>query len=151
MGGELLHLGCYSDPLAVGAFDAVTRTVVLLGTREERSSALSKLPLAGTFDLLGGTVVILFRFGGSLTLDIGGSIREPLKELTVEWTRGGSYSRLEIWRMDTSLSILEYVVPTLNPPLQLDPTPGVDEEDWDFGLFIFNVSADLARQERLYR
>lgn len=59
----------------------------------------------------------------------------------------GATLRLEI-KSDTTLKI-SYERPILVVPLEEDPTPFVEEEDFDFGLFIFNILTHQARKERL--
>jgi hypothetical protein len=44
----------------------------------------------------------------------------------------------------------EYNAPKLDIPLENDPTPFVEEEDFDFLLFVNNVLKDKARRERIY-
>jgi hypothetical protein len=46
---------------------------------------------------------------------------------------------------------LTYRRPVVDPPLELDPTPFISEEDFDICLFIYNVMMDEARRERIYR
>lgn len=46
---------------------------------------------------------------------------------------------------------LEYRKPVIDPPLEHDPTPFVEEEHFDFGLFVRNVVSDRTRRERIYR
>jgi hypothetical protein len=39
----------------------------------------------------------------------------------------------------------------IDPPLDQDPTPRVEEEHFDFGLLVANVYSDPSRQDGLYR
>lgn len=48
-----------------------------------------------------------------------------------------------------SVAEVSYRRPTPWPPPGDDPTPFVEEEQFDFGLFVHNVIGDAARQERL--
>jgi hypothetical protein len=45
---------------------------------------------------------------------------------------------------------LTYLPPVLDPPLSADLTPFVEEEDFDFGVLLSNLSQDRGRQERIY-
>jgi len=51
---------------------------------------------------------------------------------------------------NTLLQLL-YKRPDLNPPLELDPTPFVEEEQFDFGVFVQSIVNDPARGNRIYR
>ena len=45
---------------------------------------------------------------------------------------------------------LKYTKPKIIPPLEVDPTPFVEEEDYDYGLFLSNVVDDPDRKNRIY-
>lgn len=45
----------------------------------------------------------------------------------------------------------DYTLPIIDPPLSMDLTFGVEEEHFDFGLRLENLSRDPARMNRLYR
>jgi len=45
---------------------------------------------------------------------------------------------------------LTYDPPIIDPPLSEDPTAFVEEEHFDFGLFLANLSRDQSRQARMY-
>jgi hypothetical protein len=43
-----------------------------------------------------------------------------------------------------------YHLPVNEVPLSIDPTPFIDEEDFDFLLFVHNVLAQDERRHRVY-
>lgn len=45
---------------------------------------------------------------------------------------------------------LDYHPMVLDPPLDIDPTPFVEEEDFCFALFLYNIINDKARLRRVY-
>ena len=58
---------------------------------------------------------------------------------------------ISIVKDDDLIFTLTYNRPRIDPPLELDPTPFVEEEDFDFCLFLLNVLSDPGRKERIYR
>jgi hypothetical protein len=60
-------------------------------------------------------------------------------------------NRFQVLRNGSVVIDLLYPRPVLDPPLAHDPTPFVDEEDFDICLLIHNVMTDAARRERIYR
>lgn len=55
-----------------------------------------------------------------------------------------------LFRGEDLLFACTYQRPTIDPPLKYDPTPFVDEEDFDFCLFVYNVANDPGRKARIY-
>lgn len=103
----------------------------------------------GSYGKVGTKTVILYREGGNLLLRIDGRDFD-LAQHTVRITRIGSTRRVRLLRCLSTVSEWEYQVPVLEPPLSHDPTPFIEEEDFDYGLFLENISRDIARQSRLY-
>lgn len=81
---------------------------------------------------------------GQLTLV--DSCRFDLQETTVKWCRKRKTSVFAI-EDRSGKYVLKYEVRIPGPPLSQDPTPFIDEEDWDFGLFISNVMSVPERRE----
>jgi hypothetical protein len=105
----------------------------------------------GSFSCLAGRLVMLYRLEGVLRLRID--------ELTFLLTGihsldrmllGENMARLTLFEGDTSIFSMTYRRPEVFPPLALDPTPFVEEEDFDFGLFLYNVLNDPGRRARIY-
>ena len=65
----------------------------------------------------------------------------PVKETT---------NTIMLFRGEDLQSSWTYQRPALDPPLKYDPTPFVEEEDFDFCLFVYNVANDPGRKARIY-
>lgn len=105
----------------------------------------------GIYGLLGDTVVILYRSdAGRLTLRVGE--RECSMNSGLEITRGclPGVNRLLVVRGGKPWAVLTYEPPLVDPPFDASGAPDDEEEFFDFGLFLANVSTDAARQARLY-
>jgi hypothetical protein len=108
------------------------------------------LPVTGTdgwFSLLGGLCVVFYRQGGRLWLRAGERIIDLDRDPTIEWHREGDISSLTIGDQRGEIVLRYRTGPRSGPALQEDPTPFVDEEDWDLGLFLSNVMFDAERIE----
>ena len=55
-----------------------------------------------------------------------------------------------VLRNGVSLFTWAYRRPTVDPPMEYDPTPFVEHEDFDFCLFVHNVANDPGRRERIF-
>jgi len=106
-----------------------------------------KEPLAGHYGKLAGTMVILYRLDDTLRLRIGADDFPLCCASRVEWRSAGGVSVLEVER-DGDTTSLSYPEVSL---IAGDPTPFVELEHFDFGLFIANVAADEDRTRRIYR
>jgi hypothetical protein len=73
-----------------------------------------------------------------------------LDDATVIDLEQGPQSTLLVRRNRSVLHTWTYVAPVLDPPLHEDPTPFVEDEDFDFGLFVHNVT-NSARRRAIYR
>ena len=107
--------------------------------------------IQGTIAEVGDYLCFLYRQDGVLhfrandedfILDEGVSVqlRDMIKD----------HKQLSIHRDDSQLFALEYRVPEPIPPLDQDPTPFVEEEDYDFCLFVYNVANSKNRRETIY-
>jgi hypothetical protein len=105
--------------------------------------------LSGLFDRISQNLVLLFRHVGILFLDIGG-LRLTMSDHAVHLDHLGGLRVLRILANGKIVFELPYDAPIIDPPLSQDPTPFVDEEDFDFALFLRNLSQDPARQARIF-
>jgi hypothetical protein len=107
-------------------------------------------PLAGHYAWIGGVLAVLFREGGSLRFALGEGIHEVKGSFAVEWRRRGPRAVLTI-SDGGELTSVEYQTALATYPLaETDPTPFVESEHFDFGLFVRNVVADADRAARIY-
>jgi hypothetical protein len=107
------------------------------------------VPVSGTYGHIAGRRVMLFRLDGDLTLQIDGW-RLPMENYTVTLRSENGNHVFQVSTIGGAILEWVYAPPTIDPPLELDPTPFVEEEDFDFGLFLANVSSDRGRQDRSY-
>jgi hypothetical protein len=105
--------------------------------------------VSGAFDYLDGRLAILFRHSGVLYLQIDNQ-RVPLHGHVVKIRSANGRREVRVLSGGRVVLDLAYAPPIPDPPLALDPTPFVEAEDFDFGLFLANVSGDSGRQARMY-
>jgi hypothetical protein len=139
----------FDDFGEVGDFDPATGR---LATHRKTAADTSNRPLGGHFAVLGGTLAILYRttpHDDALHLRIGE--RDYLLAATgIDWKKDADQRLLRVVATAHEPLLVRYLV-VIDPPLHQDPTPFVEEEDFDFGLFLANVRSNPSRQDRLYR
>ena len=101
----------------------------------------------GWLSLLAGVCVVFYRRSGHLWLRVGERTFDVDRDPKVEWRREGRMSILSV-SADNAEVVLRYQAgPRSGPPVSDDPTPFIDHEDWDLGLFVSNVIFDEERAE----
>ncbi len=117
------------------------------------SPELAARPVRGHFTREGGDLVLFYRRDGSLHLRAGEKdvALEPgtSVELRNDTTRGTR--TLSVVRDGRAVLQWAHKPVEIRPPLEEDPTPFVEREQFDFALFIENVLNDPQRRERIYR
>jgi hypothetical protein len=103
----------------------------------------------GWFSDIGGTFVALFRAAGQLSLAVGGDVIPFDDEVRIEHKKARTENELVISRGPMFRRSIRYSSPHPWPPLDRDLTPNVEEEQYDFGLFVHNVYHDASRRIRL--
>jgi hypothetical protein len=131
----------------MGDFDPVTGTLTMFS----RAASPERVPsqLSGLFDEIGGKLVLLFRLNGILYLQIGHQ-RMAMDDHTIELQSANGYRILRFLSGRRVAFELRYDRPIIDPPLSEDPTPFVEEEHFDFGLSLANLSRDRGRQARMF-
>ena len=132
----------------VAEYDPSTRTFTTF-SRNVEPSRVPTGQLSGVFDHLGERRVLLYRLDGVLYLEIDDD-RIPMEGHVVEVYAANEDRVLRVFGNSTVVFELTYSSPHLDPPLSDDLTAFVEEEDFDFGLFLANVSRDQERQSRMY-
>jgi hypothetical protein len=113
---------------------------------------LTSHPVHGSIAQLHGRTLCLYRQEGVLHFRVDHEDFELTKETSIKLERvRDRVNSISVLRSGTPLFTWAYQRPTIDPPLELDPTPFVDEEDFDFCLFVHNVMNDPSRRERIYR
>lgn len=117
-------------------------------TKMHRSEAGDLLlqTLRGHCSRLGEDNAVLYRLDRELRLRLGGRDLPVGQADRVEWTSDGTTSTLEV---EFEGEIASVCYPS-GPSLEGDPTPFVEPEHFDFGLFIANVAGDAGRSARIY-
>lgn len=112
--------------------------------RDEVAALLDE-PLGGHFSQRLGPLAVLYRGDGGLRLRVG-DLDYGLDQVTAEWSRTESTARLTL-NTPSGGEVFEYPAAAHH---EFDFTAGVEEEDFDFGLFLANVIRDDERASRLY-
>ncbi len=112
------------------------------------ATSVTQQPQRGAYAMLGRQWVVLYRSDeGVLRLRIGVSDFALTSANRVAWRQTGALAELEVSSNDVS-HVLSY---RSEPLPEGDPTPFVEAEDFDFGLFVANIARDRERASRLYR
>jgi hypothetical protein len=114
---------------------------------------LETYPIGGHFAELSEALVCFYRsINGKLYLKLDAEDFELLDDVVVSHRReNATKSRLTVLHRGVLIFDWLYRRPTINPPLGLDPTPFIDEEDFDIALMISKVMNDRGRRDRIYR
>jgi hypothetical protein len=116
---------------------------------KEQTPDLASHPIAGHIAYLNGHMLALYRDTGVLHFRIDDNDFALTRQTRIELARG-DVNILKVVRDDVMLLEWTYKPPIIEPPLDMDPTPFVEEEDFDFGLFVYNVTKDAGRRNRIY-
>lgn len=101
--------------------------------------------VSGFFDFLNGTLTAIYAFAGRLFLRIG-DITIPIEEgITVIASGDASNRSLRVKQRGNELSSINYSIVDA-PKFADDPTAFIENEDFDFGLFIANVASSADRR-----
>lgn len=136
------------------SFDLVAEFDTVTGTLEEfsKSCHLERVDSkrnGGVFDYLGVHRILLFRIGTDLLVQVDGHLLN-CADLSIETLKTPHGRRLS-FRSEGVLKIsIEYSVSS-DLSSHDDLTAFADAEDFDFGLFLANVSLDRLRQDRLFQ
>lgn len=131
----------------MGHYDSSSGTLTTFSRMTEPSRASSEI--SGHFDYLGENCVLLFRLAGVLYLQIEHQ-RMTMADHTIELRSDGGHRVLQVLSDSKVVVEMTYDPPIIEPPLSEDPTPFVEEEHFDFGLFLANLSRDQGRKARIY-
>ncbi|HTW57167.1 MAG TPA: hypothetical protein VMD99_03440 [Terriglobales bacterium] len=106
--------------------------------------------LQGHFSQLGNSTLLFYRNNdGSLHFRIDERDIDLSNDIVVIWSPGLA-TNLSVVESGKPVLTFQYRSIQLEPPLELDPTPMVEMEDYDFGLFVANVTQDPERRARIY-
>ena len=135
-------------------FDSLAELDLLTGQltwhSKQTNPDLAKRPSCGSISHVQGRVMALYAIDGNLHfwIDKEDFILADDVEVDFERLRNGS-NHIRLLHDKTVLFDWMYEQPVIEPRLGVDTTAFVDEEDFDFGLFVFNVLNDIGRYTRL--
>lgn len=113
-----------------------------------RSLAWKSRPADGWYGDLGDKRLAVYRADGNLWLRIDDRAL-PFSRLKLDLAQTGTLTAFRVWSDGHLVAEIEYKSGKPWPPLERDTTANVEEEQFDFGLFLLNIGNDPARQARL--
>lgn len=108
-------------------------------------------PIGGHYAQVDEGTIMLFRLQDQLHLRIEELDFVLGESMIVRIDKGDSHNILRLLEGSNTIFTWKYQRPRIFPPLEDDLTPFVEEEDFDFGLYIQNVTQDQGRRNRAYR
>jgi hypothetical protein len=114
---------------------------------QSRPPGLSPAGTEGWFSILAGITVVFYRQTNHLWLRVGERVFDLDGGASVSWSSAGGVA---VFRAEDSSGevVVRY---RAGPNLAEDPTPFVEDEDWDLGLYVANVVSDEERSELVRR
>lgn len=142
----------------IADFDPVTGTLTP-GISNADDLGEIHSPVVGHYAFLAGNLVVLYRMLGVLTLRIGQTVVALDDAVSVLYRRSEGMCEITAstaisasTRSDDAPPVhIEYPAPHTIVSLEDDPTPFVEAEDFDFGLFVSNVFNNPKRRSAIYR
>jgi hypothetical protein len=105
---------------------------------------------SGAFSILNDTMLMLYRKDGVLHFRVGDRTIELGDDVTSSVTSENDNRVFQLIKNGSPEICLTYSLPVQEVPLSADPTPFVEEEDFDFLLFVHNVLTNTGRRNRIY-
>lgn len=102
--------------------------------------------IAGSFSEVKNGAFVLYRYRGQIFLRAFGNVYELDNQTVVNVCGTGFKRRMSIQTMGCCVLDMEYELVSRNA-ISCDPTPFVEDEDFDFGLFVSNMSKSRERRE----
>jgi hypothetical protein len=116
-----------------------------------RPAELGPTGTDGWFAILAGTCVVFYRDTGRLWLRVGDRTFDVDANASVDWRIEEGNAVFSV-ADDVGQVVVKYPSgPLSGPSLCDDPTPFVEEEDWDLGQFVTNILNDEERSDLLRR
>ena len=112
---------------------------------------ISSLQPSGAFSILDDTMFSLYRNDSLLYFRAGNRVVELTDDVTSSLTKKNKIRAFQLVKNGEPEISLTYPAPELEVPLALDPTPFIEEEDFDFLMFVHNVLTDSNRRNTIYR
>ncbi|MFZ6775049.1 hypothetical protein ACO0LB_20320 [Undibacterium sp. SXout7W] len=113
-------------------------------TRRAIDGKFLPIKINGVFDFLSEILVALYVSNGAIFLKIGNIVIQIVNGVTVVLDRDKMASTLTVVHGSRVLASLSYVC-SVDEKIKDDPTPFIEDEDFDFGLFLKNVISSRER------
>jgi hypothetical protein len=133
----------------VAEYDPLTGNYRFLS--KSRNREMLPVRIAGSYSCLGDTIVSLYRKDEDLFLRIGNREFEITPDVYSSLTQEGDYQIFRLLNKQDVIAFFSYTPRFTEIPADLDPTPFIDDEDFDFLLFVHHVLTEEGRRERVYR
>ena len=101
-------------------------------------------PTDGFYSILGKTFCAVVRSGGKLLIRIGETQMELTEDVSIEVSGPSSKRVLVVSR--EGIPCVRHEYSCLKGHIEGDMTPFIEDEDFDFGLFLSNLSRNPRRQ-----
>ena len=118
-------------------------------SRKARPEITSIRP-SGGYSIVNGVVVCLYRVDSALYFRLGEEEFKITDDASSILVRENGHRLFQLIENGNLLVNFRYRCPANEVPLSIDPTPFIDEEDFDFLLFVHNVLAQDERRHRVY-
>lgn len=119
-------------------------------TKASRNSLGDKAPSStdGTFAVLSAVFLALYKLGQELFVRIGDQCIPLTNDVTVIVSGPANKRLLIVKKAGNEIANFNYVLDA-SKKFSSDPTPFIEDEDFDFGLFISNISTNDKRKRVL--
>jgi len=120
-------------------------------SRQVVDLTIASSPIRGHIAQLCGHTLCFYRKAKVLHFRVDDEDLELTEETQVELVRvRDAVNCITVLRNGVPLFTWTYHRPVIDPLLEYDPTPFIEEEQFDFCLFVYNVMNDPDRRERIY-
>jgi hypothetical protein len=116
--------------------------------QEATRDSSSNIKINGVYDFLDSVLVALYLHCGSLILRVGEQVIPLVSVVKISVDGKPSERKFSVAYGEGQSLYLKYSVAEM---LKEDMTPFIENEDFDFGLFVSNVLSDPSRREVLQR
>lgn len=106
--------------------------------------------IVGRFSFINEMMVSLYRIHGVLYFRITDQEFELTEDTSSTLETDGNNRKFRLLQGEEVLVDISYLTPELEIPLSIDPTPFIEEEHFDFLLFVHNVLTQPGRRNRVW-
>lgn len=144
---ENMILACHDIFDQLAELEPSDLSVRLLSRRHHPELTAS---IVGRFSIINEMMVSLYRMHGVLYFRIADQKFELTEDTSSTLETDGNNRKFRLLQGEKVVVDLSYLTPELEIPLSIDPTPFVEEEHFDFLLFVHNVLIQPGRRNRLW-